>query len=421
VRFTDHGEMLPRGTPSDQDLSVATGSVIQHAGHYHILYTGYNSPFRRQGKPEQGVMHAVSDDLLTWNKIPGDTFFAPQDRYERDDWRDPFVFWNNDAREYWMLVAARLRNGPSRRRGCTALCVSKDLTKWEVREPFWAPELYFTHECPDLFQIEDWWYLVFSEFSERMQTRYRMSRNITGPWHAPEDDTFDGRALYAAKTCSNGRDRFLLGWNPTRANEKDSSRWQWGGNLVVHELVQQSDGRLSVKIPQTIDEVFSSRLPLLPQPAIGRCEVSKNGITIVAPESFGAATLGSVPERVKIEATLEFTEGTRGCGLILHWGEDLDSGYYIRLEPLHNRLVFDKWPRPGDVPFMIELERTLTLKPGRPIELKVVVDDTIGEVYVAGQIAMSTRMYDMKQRKWGVFANEGTTKFRNLGAFSVAQ
>jgi beta-fructofuranosidase len=70
---------------------------------------------------------------------------------------------------------------------------------------------------------------------------------------------------------------------------------------------------------------------------------------------------------------------------------------------------------------MIELERTLTLKPGRPIELKVVVDDTIGEVYVAGQIAMSTRMYDMKQRKWGVFANEGTTKFRNLGAFSVAQ
>src|SRR5207248_5072996 len=153
VHFTDHGEMLPRGTPNHQDLSVATGSVVEHEGKYHIFYTGFNSIFKRQGKPEQGVMHAVSDDLLAWKNIPEHTFFAPQDRYEREDWRDPFVFWNKDAGEYWMLVAARLKTGPARRRGCTALCTSKDLSSWEVRDPFWAPGLYVTHECPDLFRM----------------------------------------------------------------------------------------------------------------------------------------------------------------------------------------------------------------------------------------------------------------------------
>ena len=112
-------------------------------------------------------MHATSTDLVTWQKVPGDTFFAPVDGYEPHDWRDPFVFWNEEAGEFWMLLAARLKDGPSRRRGCTALCTSTDLRTWRVAEPLYAPGLYFTHECPDLFRMGDWWYLLFSEFTER--------------------------------------------------------------------------------------------------------------------------------------------------------------------------------------------------------------------------------------------------------------
>lgn len=48
-----------------------------------------------------------------------------------------------------------------------------------------------------------------------------MSRNLTGPWTAPENDTFDGRAFYAAKTYSDGKKLFAFGWNPTKIDEKD--------------------------------------------------------------------------------------------------------------------------------------------------------------------------------------------------------
>src|SRR5438874_1195532 len=92
VQFTEHGEALPRGTVEEQDLYVFTGSVIQAGGQYHLYYTGHNPHFRQQGRPEQAVMHAVSDDLLRWRKIREDTFFAPEDEYEPHDWRDPFVF-----------------------------------------------------------------------------------------------------------------------------------------------------------------------------------------------------------------------------------------------------------------------------------------------------------------------------------------
>jgi sucrose-6-phosphate hydrolase SacC (GH32 family) len=48
-------------------------------------------------------MHAVSDNLINWKKVPEDTFFAPESQYEMNDWRDPFVFFNDEKREYWML------------------------------------------------------------------------------------------------------------------------------------------------------------------------------------------------------------------------------------------------------------------------------------------------------------------------------
>lgn len=421
VRFTEHGEMLARGTTEEQDLSVATGSVIEANGRYHIFYTGFNSVLQKQGKPDQGVMHAVSDDLLKWRKIPEDTFFAPTAIYERDDWRDPFVFWNAENREYWMLVAARLKSGPSRRRGCTALCVSKDLTKWEVREPFWAPSLYYTHECPDLFKMGEWWYLVFSEFSESFLTRYRMSKNLKGPWVAPENDTFDGRAYYAAKTASDGRRRFIFGWNPTRADNKDSQNWQWGGNMVVHEVVQGTDGTLSVRVPESVDRGFSNAIAFKFNPGIGSCEIGQNAVKILAPYSFACAAAGTMPDRCKITATVEFTGNTHGCGIMLRVSNDVEKAYYVRLDPTRNRLVFDSWPRAGDVPFMVELERPIALTPGRPVELKVIVDGTIAEVYTAGKIAMSTRMYDLNQGAWGLFVSEGSANFRDIGFYGYSE
>ena len=77
--------MLKRGDKTEQDLYVFTGSAIHAKGKYHIFYTGNNPHLREQGKPEQGVMHAVSGDRKTWKKIPEDTFFAPDDRKEKKE------------------------------------------------------------------------------------------------------------------------------------------------------------------------------------------------------------------------------------------------------------------------------------------------------------------------------------------------
>ncbi|MDJ8954119.1 beta-fructofuranosidase, partial [Clostridium perfringens] len=91
--------------------------------------------------------------LRTWTKDPTCALLAPEAQgYEPHDWRDPFVFRDERSGQWAMLLAARRAAGASRRRGCTALLTSPDLRQWTVQQPFWAPEAWFTHECPDLFR-----------------------------------------------------------------------------------------------------------------------------------------------------------------------------------------------------------------------------------------------------------------------------
>jgi beta-fructofuranosidase len=432
VRFEEHGESLARGSALDQDLYVFTGSVLEAGGQYHIFYTGHN-PHPREGEPpDQAVMHAASPDLLHWEKVREDTFFSPQDIYEKNDWRDPFVFWNAEAGEYWMLLAARLKVGPSRRRGCTALCTSADLKKWTVRPPFYSPGLFFTHECPDLFRMGDWWYLVFSEFSDRSVTRYRMSRLLSGPWLAPPDDCFDGRAFYAAKTWSDGSHRFIFGWNPTREGEKDYQAWHWGGSLVVHEVIQQADGRLSVRIPQSIDRAFSRSLPVVPGIQIGNWQTTGNALSCrdenawpcsdenawscTAEGSFACIAAGDTPDCGSLSADILFSGTTRSCGIMLRASDDMEKAYYVRLEPDRQRLVLDSWPRNGDCPHMVELERPADLAADQFHHVQILVSGSVCEVYFDNRIAMSARLYDLKSGLWGFFVQEGSVRIENIQA-----
>ena len=68
------------------------------------------------------------------------------------------------------------------------------------------------HEMPDLFKIGEWWYLITTEYSHASKQVYRMAKSLKGPWIAPEDDGFDGRAYYAGRTFElNGSESFLDG------------------------------------------------------------------------------------------------------------------------------------------------------------------------------------------------------------------
>ena len=104
-----HWEELPTalypGEGDEPDASgVWTGSVIYGEGKYHAFYTGYCLTAEYQ----QTICHATSEDGITWTKDAANPVITPMiELYEKLDWRDPYVFYNEEDKCYWILISAR--------------------------------------------------------------------------------------------------------------------------------------------------------------------------------------------------------------------------------------------------------------------------------------------------------------------------
>ena len=229
-----------------------------------------------------------------------------------------------------------------------------------MREPFYAPSLYFTHECPDLFKMGDWWYLLFSEFTDLVRTRYRMSHSLSGAGSFRKEMILTAMLFMRQKQPLTGISvSFLAGIHP-RTDGKDNGTWNRDGNLVVHEIQQEKNGELAVRVPQTVSNAFSNKVNYSFENGIENVQVENGAVTLQAAGTFASALAGKMPGTCKINATIQFEKNTKECGLMLRCRDDMEMGYYIRLEPKENRLVFDMWPRDRSKIFnMIELSRDI--------------------------------------------------------------
>lgn len=401
VHYKDMGTAIPRGTDEEQDQFIYAGSIFEGEGQYHAFYTGYNREYPKQGKASQVLMHAVSDDLVHWTKTQDKLTFTPQEGYDPDDWRDPFVLWDEDKQQYMLILGARLAGPKTVQSGRTVKFTSKDLKNWKFEGDFWAPGLFVMHEMVDLFKIGDWWYHVVTEYSDRSKMIYRMSKSIDGPWIAPKDDAFDGRAYYAGRTfCLNGH-RILFGWVATKEDCDDRKNYEWAGTFVPHEVYQREDGTLGVKVPDTVWEAFVNREKVkdfvLESPA-GRTER-------VLKEHCG--------ELFSLEADVTFSEGTHAFGIRVYDDVQTEQSYQFIFHCNEDRYLCEKNPNWPWYSYLSQgSERPITLEPGQKYHIRLIVDDTIGTIYVNG-VALNARLYTKSGDALGIFASEGTIQVEN--------
>ena len=411
VHYEDKGVAIPKEGDDSPEQYIFAGSVFEGNHKFHAIYTAYNRDFAAQGKDAQVLMSAESDDLLNWKKTGKFVLPAPEG-YDGNDWRDPFILWEEESQQYIMILGARKLKGKQMRTGRTVWFTSKDLSEWHFEGDFWAPETFTMHEMPDLFKMGDWWYLITTEYSHASTQVYRMAKSLEGPWIAPDDDAFDGRAYYAGRTFMLNNQRILFGWVPTRANETDSANlWYrpeadkedfiWAGTFVAHELYQRKDGTLGCRIPDTVWNAFKDEKKL----------------DDVKLEKESGRALQHVVTKTgdcyRYEADVTFTEGTRGFSVGVRAQEADDEFYSFTFECLKDRVIFEKspnwpWPQMNNM----GLERLIRLVPGKKYHVQIIVDDTIATLYVDG-VALNTRMYTNPGEGICLGVTDGSAVFEN--------
>lgn len=422
IRFEEQPQALAPGGEDDPDWMVATGSVIERNGRFWLYYCGDNPAAAQHGGLGQVILRAWSGDLQRWTRDSAWRLEPPLERYTPVAWRDPQVLWMPERGEYWMLVTAQLREGPGKaladmRRtelGCVALYASPNLEHWQERAPLYTPGWFDTAECPDLFRLGNWWYLTWNEYRDIWSVHYRMARSPEGPWLAPDDDMFDGRAFYAAKTVTDGRRRLLAGWLCTKEKGADAGNYEWGGSLLVHALRQRADGTLGAGLPLDAASFRNGAVELVPRAVMGGWEIDGGVYRADARQALACLRLAELPARCLAEADIRWSAGTRCVGLALRADDALTDWYMLMLEPGRGLLKFDRWLRAWDYPW---LERPLRLGANQA-HITVLMADSEMVLYVDDTLALSGRMYDLRGGALMLVASEGQAEFSNC-ALSV--
>lgn len=406
-----------------------TGDLFYWQGQWHLFACIFPD-----GK--QFVTHYVSRDgsLDHWEYLEEDTFGPDGVIYDHSDWRDPRIVYREELGEFWMFLAARVKAGHSQT-GCVGLCVSKDLRKWEYREPVYYPVRFNNAcECPDVFRMGDWYYLVFSSYTTLFGNYYVKCRVGESEWQIPKNHRMDGRAFYAAKTAGNDRERYLFGWNPTKERNLfgfwpdrsnwpegqkavDYQTWDWGGTMVIHQLKQRPDGDLMLAMPQVKRDAFDNLIKNEILLLTDGWKIEENKYTALRSASQQMMLMQDLPESCYLKVDIQIGDA-RQAGVILQADERFQEGYYLYLEPEMRRLVYRSWLRMSEdggkaFPYDVELETPVRETEDGIYCLEILMEGSAATAYVNSEAALSFRMYDYRERKLGVFSF-GRAKFTDI-------
>ena len=431
-----HWEELPTaiypGEGKEPDASgVWTGSVLYGEGKYHAFYTGYNI----QAEYQQTICHAYSEDGINWKKDTGNPVIKPLiDLYEQQDFRDPYVFFNEEEKKYWMLVSARKLDMPVTRRGCIVLYRSTDLESWEYYGNLYSPGHTNCPECSEIYKMNDTWILSYSRFSEFGNTIYRTAKSPYGPWKKMKKDGIGGRRFYAAKslTDKNGR-RIYFAWAHDRGQCSDKGEWYWGGRFCIpHEVKLSETGDLLVDIPQEFTESIHKTIPWNYLPVLGEYKrYGAESIVLDALETTGYGFLMHDKKRFYFHASIIPKEVNDSFGILLKSDKEASECLFLEFDVAMQRVSLLSLPMgvdpfweqscqavpeassPGPDGFRVS-EKTFSIKTGAVIDVKIFVDHDMIEVFIGKEIAFTYRVYRSSEYEIGIIAQDSKVEYANI-------
>ena len=428
--YTSLGELLPCGGQEEQDAALGTGSVIYNPSDalYYTFYTGRkHNPTLSENA--EAVMMATSPDMLSWTKDRTFILRGNDWGYSRDDFRDPCVF--ADSEGLYHMVVSTSKAG----KGTLAEFTSPDLKKWTHLGDFLKMPWDRFYECPDVFKLGDWWYLVYSEMHSaiRRVQYFKASsldalRSVTGDdsplWPDTREGYLDSRGLYAGKTASDGTVRYLWGWCPTRTGKDNTAvgaypaEPEWGGSLVMHRLLQREDGSLVLGPVDAIAEKYATR------ENVSLMETSENGATFAdGVLSLEAGESWALFSRLGAHNLLEMSVKSGGkFSVSLCRGSDSEKWYSIAVNPEDGgakRKVNFEEEGPSGKGYIDGIDSYKFDVPSDGVyNLRLFTDNSVAVLYINDVCCWTNRIYGVAKNCWSINSYDSAVEVSGISIHS---
>lgn len=420
-------ELEPAISPGRQgepdDGGVWTGSVVDAGGLLHAFYTGHAA------SGAQTICHATSTDGTRWLKDPDNPISCPDlERFEANDWRDPFVLWNPADGKYWMLLTARALVGGSPRRGVIARMTSSDLLTWSSPSVFYETFLAHAPECPELFELDGRWVLAYSRFTDRAGTVYRVADSIDGPWRVLGSGAPDAALWYAAKglTDATGR-RLSFGWIPERdaAPPVPAHPWLWAGDLALtRQLSLSAQGHIRMTAATEMSRLVSDLVPNAPTSIIGAWATDANGFKVATVGNLAVMVFEAEEEvdSACFTATFDTTSVVHQVGVAVSTNNEVGVGVAVLYYPQTGRIAMielssSSGPDPsvfGSGAYAPVAEQVLSTSPVGEVSLRIIVRQDLVEAFIGGVNCLTYRTTSSPSRHVALLVHDGDCEVRDV-------
>ncbi|WP_028234768.1 glycoside hydrolase family 32 protein [Pseudobutyrivibrio sp. MD2005] len=405
VNYDDSGVVINYGeTVESQDIALGTGSVIKDKdGVYHAFYTGHNDTF----SPKEAVMHATSNDMKSWTKIPEDTFTSTGN-YSTNDFRDPYVYYSDEDKCYEMLVTTRHEN-----MGVIVRYSSKDLSKWNDEGVFFENDMGSDSnmECPSLLQYKGKYYLAFSDQWPYREVHYRIADSINGPFEKTDVDIFDGNGFYAGRLETDGDNLYVVGWNGTKKNHMDTDEYDWGGNMVIHQLAQKKDGTLVPIVNTNIENTLNNEIKISPVKLTESAKADENKVEFSG-NQYEMAGYNNIMGSYLLKTTVKNFDENSMFGFCFNTNVDSVGNLNIVFNGPNKRIEFYNCSNIMEATAQSYID--FDLKDEDELNISIVISDGVVVMYVNDEMAFTTRMYLSQGMDFGVFSINSDVVFDDI-------
>lgn len=428
ANYTPLSEVLPTGTIEEPDAALGTGCAVYNEADslYYIYYTA-NNHLPKAGEDAQIVMRATSPDFKVWTKDPLFRLRGVEYAYSSADFRDPQV-WYNDEDMLWHMVVSTKVGG----KGVLAEFASEDLKEWEHKGIFMYMMWDRFYECPDIFKMGEWWYLVYSEIHSAIRrVQYFKGHTLAdlkactagdaGIWPDNHEGFLDSRGFYAGKTATDGVNRYIWGWCPTREGNDNTktnsgSEPQWAGSMVAHRIIQHEDGSLTLGEVETIEKKFatSKTIQLKAQSDAGVTPDNEGGYKL---EANSYALFNRLGYHNHIRMTVTTANATDKFGISFVRGTDSEKYYTVVFNPesaTKRKINFEEEGSKGKG-FIEAIDGYVFNTPADNIyKIDIYTDNSVLVVYVNNNVCYTNRVYGIQHNCWSINSYNGTIQIKDM-------